>query len=201
MGRAGVDQVVEFVEVGFHHRPEPFPLGGGIGFGEHFEAKAQPGDGRAAVRGISRRQFLLGGDRLLDAVGHAVQGIERGEELAAGGRARVSRWPSPRFAGGLADRFEVAPDGTDPEPQGDGENDADQAPGQEPQPQIEGMRSCSSWLRWRPAADHQHFAARPQAVVHDLAVVVDGDVAGVEPQDLGAVRMRSRVMRSTMSRR
>ena len=40
-------------------------------------------------------------------------------------------------AGGLAQGFQIAPDRAHPEPQGDAENDADQAPGQQAQAQFE----------------------------------------------------------------
>ena len=127
------------------------------------------------------------GEQLLHALGHAVHGVgERGEELAARRRRARLEVAVAEVARGLAQGFQIAPDRAHPEPERDAEDDADQAPGQQAQAQIERQ----AVLEFRVAvggqrADHQHLAAGAEAVVHDVAVVVDGDVAGVELGDLG----------------
>ena len=75
IGQAGVDQVVEFVEVAFHHCPQALALGAVVGVGEHFEGETHAGDRRPQFMGDGRGQFAVGGEQLLHPLGHAVHGV------------------------------------------------------------------------------------------------------------------------------
>ena len=95
--------------------------------------------------------------------------------LANGRRIRRRRGRAPSAAG-LPDRARPG----EPRTTGRSENEPGQAPGQEAQPDSRGRRSFSSGLRLEASGPTTDLAARAEPVVHDVAVVIDGDVAGVE---------------------
>lgn len=186
VSQAGVDQVIELFEIVFHHCPQSLAFIPLVGFGEHFQGKSHTGDRRAQLMGDTAGEFAVGSEQLLDAFGHAVHGVrQRGEELAASGGGACLEVAVAEVAGGLAQGFEVAPDRADPEPEGDAEDQAGQAPGQQTEAQFERQ----AILEFRIAtgsqrADDQNLAAGAQTVIHDVAIVVDRNVAGVELVDL-----------------
>ena len=186
VGQAGVDQVVELVEVGFHHCPQALALGPFVGTGKHLECEAHARDRRAQFVRNGRRQFAVRREQLLDAFGHAVHGFgERCEELGTNpGRARFEIAVT-EVACGLAQRLEVTPHRAHPEPEGDREDDPDQAPGQQAQAEIEGQAFLDLGVAARgQRPDHEDLAAGAEAVVHHVAVMVDRDVAGIQLDDL-----------------
>ena len=182
VGQAGIDQIVEFVEVDFHHFPQAFALFALVGFGEHFEREAHARDRCAQFVRDGAGHFLLRRDQALNAFGHAVERFgEQVKSAAARRRRALFEVAVAERARRLAQRFEVAPHRPHPEPDGDRQAETDQAPGQQADAQFE--RQCARSIRigvGREWADHQNLRRLLQAVVEDVAFGVDRQFAGIE---------------------
>ena len=153
------------------------------------------GRSACAVHAKCRRRVRDGWPKLTDAFGHAVHGVgQRANSWVRAAGERPSKSPSPRSRAVWRRASRSRQTGRHPEPEGDGENDADQAPGQQAQTQFERQPVLSSVAIGGQRANHQHLAGLPEAVVHHVAVVVDGDVAGIQFDDLFRGQYRSREM-------
>jgi hypothetical protein len=201
VGQARVDQSVEFIEVTLHGSRQAFAFGSLVGGGEHLEREAQTRDRRPQLVRDGARQLLLRRDQPLDAFGHAVQRLGERSEGAAAHRRRACREESfAERTRGLAHRFQIPPDGMHPQPDDDRQADADQAPGQQTDAQIE--RHPARILRvplGGNRADDEYLRGLLQAVVDDVPLHVDRQFAAVEL--LGLLRGSVSVQRSTISSR
>lgn len=122
VGQAGVDEVVQLVEIRFHHHPQAFSFAALVGFGEHFQGEAQAGDGGAQFveMPLDSSRWVAISCWMRSATRFRVSARERTTGCGPPGTGveiAVAQVP-----GGLAQGFQISPHGADPEPQGDGED-------------------------------------------------------------------------------